>query len=400
MSRADIPYHQRKDFYLYIDEFQNFATESFATILSEARKYKLSLIVANQYISQLDDTIKDAIFGNIGTILSFTLGHDDAVVMSAQYKEIVSINDIISLPRFTAYLKLMIDGISSDPFSMKTMPLITPEGSVELRDKILKQSRQRYAIPKSELESLMNAWNKKTFSVQEKVTEKAEMESLGLSEDEATNRQHPQVEANIHLFTDYTIKDQQPDAIIFDIIHKKHKAIWYHPLAAIGEQANFVKNIGNVSIYLDPHLQDGKHEALTILVGDKQDIIDIIKSSKHFLKFVPNVNKLAKKPIKKDYRPIDPHHEVYENGHNMDNTVGFSIHDIVLGQTYQGYVKLVYNYGIFVTVKGVEGLLHKNYITSPAGVDWKKYYNTGDKIAVIAKEFKDIKGEKKVVWAM
>jgi type IV secretory pathway TraG/TraD family ATPase VirD4 len=86
MSRADISYGKRKDFYLYIDEFQNFATDSFATILSEARKYKLSLIVANQYTSQLNETIRDAIFGNIGTIISFTLGHDDAAVVSAQFK--------------------------------------------------------------------------------------------------------------------------------------------------------------------------------------------------------------------------------------------------------------------------------------------------------------------------
>jgi len=86
MSRADTGYMQRKDFYLYIDEFQNFATSSFTTILSEARKYKLSLIVANQFTSQLLPEIKDAIFGNIGTIISFTLGHDDASIMSAQFK--------------------------------------------------------------------------------------------------------------------------------------------------------------------------------------------------------------------------------------------------------------------------------------------------------------------------
>ncbi|MBP7062284.1 TraM recognition domain-containing protein [Patescibacteria group bacterium] len=127
MSRADIDYNDRRDFYLYIDEFQNFATSSFTTILSEARKYKLSLIVANQFTSQLLPEIKDAIFGNIGTIISFTLGHDDATIMSAQFKEMVSSNDLISLPKFTAYSKLMIDGVTSDPFSMKTMPLSRPE---------------------------------------------------------------------------------------------------------------------------------------------------------------------------------------------------------------------------------------------------------------------------------
>ncbi len=176
MSRADIPMHERKDFYLYIDEFQNFATKSFATILSEARKYKLSLIVANQFTAQLDPDIRDAIFGNVGTMMSFTLGKDDADIISGQYKEIVSPNDLISLPMFTAYIKLMVDGINADPFSMRTMPLTTPEGSLELIDKIRKQSRQRYAMEKKELEKLMDAWSKKSFTIQEKVAEKARLE--------------------------------------------------------------------------------------------------------------------------------------------------------------------------------------------------------------------------------
>ena len=127
MSRADIPMHQRRDFYLYIDEFQNFASKSFATILSEARKYKLSLIVANQYTSQLDKDTIDAIFGNVGTTIAFTLGKDDADIITGQFKNMASVNDLISLPKFTAYTRLMIDGISSDPFSMKTVPITTPE---------------------------------------------------------------------------------------------------------------------------------------------------------------------------------------------------------------------------------------------------------------------------------
>ena len=127
MSRADIKPEERVPFYLYIDEFQNFATDSFATILSEARKYKLSLIMANQYTSQLLETIRDAIFGNIGSIFSFTIGYDDAKVIANQFKEMVSPNDLISLPRFTAYTRMMINGITSDPFSMKTKPLPTPE---------------------------------------------------------------------------------------------------------------------------------------------------------------------------------------------------------------------------------------------------------------------------------
>jgi len=123
MSRADLAEANRKDFYLYIDEFQNFATESFATILSEARKYKLGLIVANQYSSQLDEVTRGAIFGNVGSIISMTLGYDDAVIMANQFKAMVSANDFLDIPKFKAYIKLMIHGIVSDPFSMQTIAL-------------------------------------------------------------------------------------------------------------------------------------------------------------------------------------------------------------------------------------------------------------------------------------
>jgi hypothetical protein len=155
MSRADIPAHMRKDFYLYIDEFQNFASESFSTILSEARKYKLSLIIANQYISQIMPEIKDAIFGNVGSIICMTIWSDDASHMTTQFKNMAEVNDLISLPKYTAYTRLMIDGITSDPFSMKTLPPIQPEWSLEVIDKVRKQSRQRYAMSRGQLETLM-----------------------------------------------------------------------------------------------------------------------------------------------------------------------------------------------------------------------------------------------------
>lgn len=178
MSRADIAAHFRKPFYLYIDEFQNFASKSFVTILSEARKYKLSMILANQYTSQLDVDIKNAIFGNVGSIVSFTLGYDDAAIMTSQFKEMVGTNDLISLPKYTTYTRLMIDGISSDPFSMKTLAPYAPEGGVEYIEKIRRQSRQRYAMERNQLESLLSARGKKTFSAHEKIAEKSKLEGL------------------------------------------------------------------------------------------------------------------------------------------------------------------------------------------------------------------------------
>jgi len=427
MSRSDVGYMQRKDFYLYIDEFQNFATTSFTTILSEARKYKLSLIVANQFTSQLLPEIKDAIFGNIGTIISFTLGHDDASIMSAQFKWLVTENDIISLPKFTAYTKLMIDGISSDPFSMKTMPLATPDGSVELKDKILRQSRQRYAQERTALENLMNAWNKKTFSPQEKVVARAQFEALGLENDEVANLQEPFIEEHMNLFNAYAINGRQPDAIVFDTKLRKHKWVRYSLIDNLEADAYFLKTMDGIQIYNHGSLKDGKWDPLMILIGNKNNIKQQVSKS-NTLKFVPNIYLLENyantiTSRKEETRSIENHKQ--SNSYtspssatskwqkknqeptassqkpiNNSNPSKFSIKDIKLGEQYTGYVKLLYNYGIFVTVKWVEWLLHKKSIKLPDGVDWKKYFTIGDQIQVYAKEFKDIKGEKKVVREM
>ena len=107
----DVAEKDRKDFYLYVDEFQNFATDAFATILSEARKYKLNLTMANQYIAQMPDEVRDAVFGNVGSILTFQVGFDDAEYFSNQFSEEVLPNDIVSLPKFNCYTKLMVDGM-------------------------------------------------------------------------------------------------------------------------------------------------------------------------------------------------------------------------------------------------------------------------------------------------
>lgn len=130
MSRADIPEDQRKDFYMYVDEFQNFATETFGEILSEARKYRLALIMAHQFIAQINSSgaqkwdkpsIKDAVFGNAGTIMSFKVGADDAEYMEKEYAPLLSQQDIIGIANFTAYCKLNIDNASTRPFDLKTI---------------------------------------------------------------------------------------------------------------------------------------------------------------------------------------------------------------------------------------------------------------------------------------
>lgn len=156
MSRVDIPENDRRDFYLYVDEFQNFATDSFANILSEARKYRLNLIMAHQYIEQLGDVVKAAVFGNVGTMVVFRIGSTDAAEFETEFEPIFTPTDILNLPKYHVYMKLMIDGVASDPFSATSLPPVT--GETSNLDKILRASRERYAHPRLEVEDKIMRW--------------------------------------------------------------------------------------------------------------------------------------------------------------------------------------------------------------------------------------------------
>lgn len=157
MGRVDIPEETRKDFYLYVDEFQNFATESFANILSEARKYHLNLILANQYVNQIDERVRDAIFGNAGSIVSFRVGATDAEFLEKEFEPVFTANDIVNLPKFNVYLKLMIDGIAGDAFSATTLPPIKLE-DVANEEKIIRISRERYSNSRADVEEKIRRW--------------------------------------------------------------------------------------------------------------------------------------------------------------------------------------------------------------------------------------------------
>ncbi len=142
MNRSFMKEENRKDFFLYVDEFQNFATASFVKILSEARKYRLSLALANQYIEQLDETIQRAIFGNAGTLISFVVGARDAYILSKEFGELYTENDLVGLGRHEIVTKLSIDNMTSPPFPAKTLPL--PALKNENKDTIIRLSRERY----------------------------------------------------------------------------------------------------------------------------------------------------------------------------------------------------------------------------------------------------------------
>ncbi|OGE95160.1 MAG: hypothetical protein A3H72_00175 [Candidatus Doudnabacteria bacterium RIFCSPLOWO2_02_FULL_48_8] len=185
MSRVDIPEETREDFYLYVDEFQNFATNSFANILSEARKYRLNLIVAHQYIGQLvferNTTVRDAIFGNVGTMVCFRMGAEDAEFLEKEFEPEYTMNDLVNLAKYNIYLKLMINGVASHPFSATTLPPISvPTGNTE---KVIKVSRERYATPRSVIEEKINKWMGAEFHAEAAQAESAAVDQQDLQEE-------------------------------------------------------------------------------------------------------------------------------------------------------------------------------------------------------------------------
>jgi CxxC-x17-CxxC domain-containing protein len=163
MERVRIPEDDRKDFYLYVDEFQNFVTDAFAGILSEARKYRLNLTVAHQYTAQLvsdkSTAVRDAVFGNVGTMIIFRVGSDDAEFLEKEFDPEFTPQDIVNLPNYKIYLKLMIDGVTSRPFSAKTLPPMVKSGNKEIEEEVIKSSRELYCRSKEDVETEINNWS-------------------------------------------------------------------------------------------------------------------------------------------------------------------------------------------------------------------------------------------------
>ncbi|MHB8710408.1 MAG: type IV secretory system conjugative DNA transfer family protein [Minisyncoccota bacterium] len=155
MSRADLPADKLTalpHFYFYVDEFQNFANETFAEILSEARKYKLNLVIAHQYIEQMEEEVRDAVFGNVGTTVVFRVGPFDAEVLETIFMPRFTKEDVVSLDRRQVYLSLMIDGVGSAPFSAVTIPPIEAP-PVSHREKVVAASRAAFAAPRAGIEN-------------------------------------------------------------------------------------------------------------------------------------------------------------------------------------------------------------------------------------------------------
>lgn len=152
MSRASIPENERVDFSLYVDEFQNFSTDSFASILSEARKYRLNVIVANQFTTQLTDEIRDAVFGNIGTIVSFRVGTNDAEFLAKYFAPVFDIHDLQRVPNFNSVTRMLIGGVPTQPFSMMTLPPLG-KPNMQLAAALKQLSAAKFGRPRAQVEA-------------------------------------------------------------------------------------------------------------------------------------------------------------------------------------------------------------------------------------------------------
>jgi hypothetical protein len=157
MERVDMAEDERRDFYLFVDEFQNFANQSFANILSEARKYRLSLTVAHQFIEQLEEEVRDAVFGNVGTLIIFRVSGQDATYMETEFMPTYTPEDLTNLAKYQIYLKLMVDGVATAPFSANTLPPIARV--MDSEDKVIAVSRERYAQQRAVIEEKVLRWS-------------------------------------------------------------------------------------------------------------------------------------------------------------------------------------------------------------------------------------------------
>ena len=156
MARSNRPENERRDFYLFIDEFQNFSTDVFASILAEARKYRSCLILSHQYIDQLPLPIRQAVFGNVGTLISFRVGYADAEVMEKEFGKTFPASVLADLNRFEAIVKLLEDGTNREPFRAKMLPPL--ENHIGKKEKLISRSRERFAVRRALIEEKQGRW--------------------------------------------------------------------------------------------------------------------------------------------------------------------------------------------------------------------------------------------------
>ncbi len=223
MERVDTPEDQRSDFYLYVDEFQNFAVESFASILSHARQYRLCLTMAHQYIAQLTDEVREAVFGNVGTMITFRVGSPDGLYLEKEYAPRFLPEDIINRPKYNIYLKLLIDGVTSQPFSAVTLPPIAQvTGSAP---QVIDHSRKTYANPREVIEKHILDWSGMGEISDEKLLEKAQEKKKAAKADRKPKHEYNCTRCDKHMVLPVELDRSRPiyceDCI--DIVREERK---------------------------------------------------------------------------------------------------------------------------------------------------------------------------------
>lgn len=208
MSRADknkSEIEKLPNFYLYVDEFQSFANKSFADILSEARKYNLNLTIAHQYIEQMEEEVRNAVFGNVGTMIAFRVGAFDAEVLEKEFSPTFTAEDLVNLGFTQIYLKLMIDGVSSHPFSATTMGPI-PKDKIDFKDAVIQASREQFGRPRAEVEKDISDWFGESSNNKPKEPEKNKTKEMWVDkktdvgfETKSSNRIEPQNQSKVEV---------------------------------------------------------------------------------------------------------------------------------------------------------------------------------------------------------
>src|SRR5680860_322860 len=232
MSRVDLPENERRDFYLYIDEFQNFSTDSFANILSEARKYRLNLVLAHQYIAQLSEKVEPAVFGNVGTMIVFRIGATDAEELAKEFAPVFTEEDLVNLPKYEMYLKLMIDGIASSPFSAIGLPPLSEDEKTNNMEEVIRSSREKYASEKEMVEEKIMRWH-------ENYNEALERKST-VSERDYNEKRSGGMTSNLEQNNTYSSTQEQTEG--FDAVCSHCKAKTRTPFKPDGVRPVFCKD--------------------------------------------------------------------------------------------------------------------------------------------------------------
>ncbi|MFH0969138.1 MAG: CxxC-x17-CxxC domain-containing protein [Patescibacteria group bacterium] len=313
MGRVDIPEEERKDIYLYVDEFQNFATESFANILSEARKYRLNIILANQYILQIDEKVKDAIFGNAGTLITFRVGAGDAEELEKEFDPIFLMNDIVNLPKYNIYLKLMIDGIAGNAFSATTLAPIDVKTTKENEEKVIKVSRERYTTKAEEVEEKIKRWS--GMLVEEKAREAVKIapqreniivvhpreKVVASKKEEPVSKNIPKTKVNLPQIITGDNNKVSEEKKLYDTVCDTCGEKIQVPFEPDGQRPTFCKecfkDYQRAMAKAKDQQQDLNHQAIGLTSIAKQSIAD--RSSSHHIINSSSDNNTKPKEIKK-----------------------------------------------------------------------------------------------------